>query len=146
MIISRLALLSLIAVVLCTVGCGSIGGSTSTPPSGPPPPAPDSYTRCRYTTPPPVPEPGYVIYNYLSNDHVRCPAPSGSGLVYTVVEFKNTVNQTSMEVCQENQIDGYIPTGWSVTGKGSDLTQCSWEPVLQPAPEGPQTIIITKNP
>lgn len=100
---------------------------------------------CRYTTPPPIPEPGYVIYNYLSTDHVHCPAPFGSGLVYTEVVFMNTLGQTSMEVCKENQIDGYIPAGWTIIRPGTNLTQCPWEPILQPAPTGAQTIIITKN-
>ena len=127
---------------LGTSGSGTTTGSGTGPGGSGGPPPPDFYTACRYTSPAPTPEHGYVLYNYLS-DPVQCPAPQASGLVYTVVVFESYANKNNLEVCKDNQ----IPSGWHIAvDPGPTLTQCPWEPILQPAPTGSQTIIIAKNP
>lgn len=147
-IASKLVVLSATVILFVTIGClsppggGSSSGQTN-------PPAPDSYPKCRYVVPPPTPEPGYLVYDYSSTDQVLCPPPANSGLVETEIIFKrydDPSGPSEMEVCLHQIPEGWLPPGWHFEKPGITLTQCQWEPILQPAPVGPQTQFIARSP
>jgi hypothetical protein len=141
-VFSAILLIAEALMLVMITGCGlSTGGSQSNPP-GSTPPQPDTYTACRYIVPPPTPAPGYLVDNYAS-DFVQCPAPLGSGLVFTEIVFLRFDNKPGpLEICKDDP----IPAGWHQSAAGVSLTQCPPEPTENPAPIGPQTIFIARNP